>query len=160
MTYTNLGSNLVSASFNFSWIDTNLNGSFLWGNWVLHLTFWVVTLLYGCWFLYCLHSRLHSLALSLHNNLLTYLPPRDPQPYSFGRTEFAREPTGCLRFVRDLTYDPPTLLELAARTIKIQIFPTLPMIFLGIFLRYLSLASNCPNLKCGGKLIVSCYPFI
>ena len=160
MTYTNLGSNLVSASFNFSWIDTNLNGSFLWGNWVLHLTFWVVTLLYGCWFLYCLHSRLHSLrSLSLHNNLLTYLPREILNLIHLEELSLRGNPL-VVRFVRDLTYDPPTLLELAARTIKIRNISYTPYDLPGNLLRYLSLASNCPNPKCGGKLILSCYPFI
>uniref|UniRef100_A0ABI7YGP7 Leucine rich repeat containing 58 n=2 Tax=Felinae TaxID=338152 RepID=A0ABI7YGP7_FELCA len=95
-------------------------------------------------------SQLHSLrSLSLHNNLLTYLPREILNLIHLEELSLRGNPL-VVRFVRDLTYDPPTLLELAARTIKIRNISYTPFDLPGNLLRYLSLASNCPNPKCGG----------
>ncbi|XP_033259204.1 leucine-rich repeat-containing protein 58 isoform X2 [Orcinus orca] len=100
--------------------------------------------------------RLHSLrSLSLHNNLLTYLPREILNLIHLEELSLRGNPL-VVRFVRDLTYDPPTLLELAARTIKIRNISYTPYDLPGNLLRYLSLASNCPNPKCGGVYFDCC----
>lgn len=111
-------------------------------------------LTHGLWFCVALlHSRLHSLrSLSLHNNLLTYLPREILNLIHLEELSLRGNPL-VVRFVRDLTYDPPTLLELAARTIKIRSISYTPYDLPGNLLRYLGSASNCPNPKCGGKLV-------
>ncbi|XP_064141986.1 leucine-rich repeat-containing protein 58 isoform X2 [Loxodonta africana] len=94
-------------------------------------------------------SQLHSLrSLSLHNNLLTYLPREILNLIQLQELSLRGNPL-VVRFVRDLTYDPPTLLELAARTIKTRNISYTPYDLPENLLRYLGLASNCPNPKCG-----------
>lgn len=57
-----------------------------------------------------------------------------------------------MRFVQDMTYNPPTLLELAARRVKIKNIPynveELPFTLVA----YLSSAKRCVNPKCKGNL--------
>lgn len=101
-------------------------------------------------------SQLHSLrSLSLHNNLLTYLPREILNLIHLEELSLRGNPL-VVRFVRDLTYDPPTLLELAARTIKIRNISYTPYDLPGNLLRYLGSASNCPNPKCGGVYFDCC----
>ncbi|XP_028637109.1 leucine-rich repeat-containing protein 58-like [Grammomys surdaster] len=101
-------------------------------------------------------AQLHSLrSLSLHNNLLTYLPREILNLIHLEELSLRGNPL-VVRFVRDLTYDPPTLLELAARTIKIRSSSYTPYDLPGNLLRYLSSASNCPNPKCGGVYFECC----
>ncbi|CAF3535286.1 unnamed protein product [Rotaria socialis] len=91
-------------------------------------------------------NRLKS--LSLHNNQFSALPPDiirlDLQELSLRNNPLV------VRFVRDLTYDVPTLKELAARTIKLHRVPyhdgTLPRSLVG----YLNAAKSCLNPKCKG----------
>ncbi|EHH51059.1 hypothetical protein EGM_10383, partial [Macaca fascicularis] len=98
----------------------------------------------------------HSLrSLSLHNNLLTYLPREILNLIHLEELSLRGNPL-VVRFVRDLTYDPPTLLELAARTIKIRNISYTPYDLPGNLLRYLGSASNCPNPKCGGVYFDCC----
>lgn len=95
--------------------------------------------------------RLHSLrSLSLHNNLLTYLPREILNLVHLEELSLRGNPL-VVRFVRDLTYNPPSLLELAGRTIKTRNVAYAPSDLPENLVRYLSLASNCPNPKCGGK---------
>lgn len=150
-----------SILFTFISADFNLSCSFLRGKLSFSLNFLSSYLAYSCWFLYCICSRLHSLrSLSLHNNLLTYLPREILNLIHLEELSLRGNPL-VVRFVRDLTYDPPTLLELAARTIKIRNISYTPYDLPGNLLRYLSLASNCPNPKCGGRLIqCPCFLFI
>lgn len=97
--------------------------------------------------------RLHSLrSLSLHNNLLTYLPREILNLVHLEELSLRGNPL-VVRFVRDLTYNPPSLQELAGRTIKTRNVPYAPSDLPENLVRYLSLASNCPNPKCGGKFI-------
>lgn len=153
MTFTNLNSDLVLALLNFISIDLILIAHYGEIKLSEELNFLGSYLAYCQWFLYCTHSRLHSLrSLSLHNNLLTYLPREILNLIHLEELSLRGNPL-VVRFVRDLTYDPPTLLELAARTIKIRNISYTPCDLPGNLLRYLSLASNCPNPKCGGKLI-------
>uniref|UniRef100_A0A8D0BCJ9 Leucine rich repeat containing 58 n=1 Tax=Salvator merianae TaxID=96440 RepID=A0A8D0BCJ9_SALMN len=101
-------------------------------------------------------AQLHSLrSLSLHNNLLTYLPREILNLIHLEELSLRGNPL-VVRFVRDLTYNPPSLQELAARTIKTRNIPYVPSDLPGNLLRYLNLASNCPNPKCGGVYFDSC----
>ncbi|XP_060619376.2 leucine-rich repeat-containing protein 58 [Anolis sagrei] len=101
-------------------------------------------------------AQLHSLrSLSLHNNLLTYLPREILNLVHLEELSLRGNPL-VVRFVRDLTYNPPSLQELAGRTIKTRNVPYIPSDLPGNLLRYLNLASNCPNPKCGGVYFDSC----
>lgn len=102
-------------------------------------------------FLPSLPSRLHSLrSLSLHNNLLTYLPREILSLVHLQELSLRGNPL-VVRFVKEMTYDPPSLLELAGRTIKSRNIPYYPCDLPANLLRYLDLASKCPNPKCAGK---------
>ncbi|KAG8550012.1 hypothetical protein GDO81_029556, partial [Engystomops pustulosus] len=71
-------------------------------------------------------AQLHSLrSLSLHNNLLTYLPREILSLVHLQELSLRGNPL-VVRFVRDLTYATPTLLELAGRTIKSRGIPYNP----------------------------------
>lgn len=97
------------------------------------------------------HSRLHSLrSLSLHNNLLTYLPREILSLVHLQELSLRGNPL-VVRFVKEMTYDPPSLLELAGRTIKSRNIPYYPCDMPSNLLHYLDLASKCPNPKCAGK---------
>ncbi|XP_029816497.1 leucine-rich repeat-containing protein 58 [Manacus vitellinus] len=101
-------------------------------------------------------AQLHSLrSLSLHNNLLTYLPREILNLVHLEELSLRGNPL-VVRFVRDLTYNPPSLQELAGRTIKTRNVPYAPSDLPETLVRYLSLASNCPNPKCGGVYFDSC----
>lgn len=102
--------------------------------------------------------RLHSLrSLSLHNNLLTYLPREILNLVHLEELSLRGNPL-VVRFVRDLTYNPPSLQELAGRTVKTRNVPYAPSDLPENLVRYLSLASNCPNPKCGGKFTALLLP--
>ncbi|XP_034042497.1 leucine-rich repeat-containing protein 58-like [Thalassophryne amazonica] len=101
-------------------------------------------------------TRLHSLrSLSLHNNLLTYLPREILSLVHLQELSLRGNPL-VVRFVKEMTYDPPSLLELAGRTIKSRNIPYLPCDLPSPLLRYLDLASKCPNPKCAGVYFDSC----
>ncbi|XP_040278764.1 leucine-rich repeat-containing protein 58 [Bufo bufo] len=101
-------------------------------------------------------AQLYSLrSLSLHNNLLTYLPREILSLVRLQELSLRGNPL-VVRFVRDLTYMPPTLLELAGRTIKSRGIPYSPWELPENLVRYLDLASKCPNPKCGGVYFDSC----
>lgn len=57
-----------------------------------------------------------------------------------------------VRFVKDMTYDPPSLLELAGRTIKSRNLTYSMQDLPSHLVTYLDLASKCPNPKCAGEL--------
>lgn len=101
-------------------------------------------------------AQLHSLrSLSLHNNLLTYLPREILSLVRLQELSLRGNPL-VVRFVRDLTYMPPTLLELAGRTVKSRGIPYCPWELPENLVKYLELASKCPNPKCGGVYFDSC----
>lgn len=102
----------------------------------------------------CPTPRLHSLrSLSLHNNLLTYLPREILSLVHLQELSLRGNPL-VVRFVKEMTYDPPSLLELAGRTIKSRNIPYHPHELPANLLRYLDLASKCPNPKCAGKTLL------
>ncbi|XP_020514494.1 leucine-rich repeat-containing protein 58 [Labrus bergylta] len=101
-------------------------------------------------------TRLHSLrSLSLHNNLLTYLPREILSLVHLQELSLRGNPL-VVRFVKEMTYDPPSLLELAGRTIKSRNIPYYPRDLPSNLLHYLDLASKCPNPKCAGVYFDSC----
>ncbi|XP_036401454.1 leucine-rich repeat-containing protein 58 [Megalops cyprinoides] len=101
-------------------------------------------------------TRLHSLrSLSLHNNLLTYLPREILSLVHLQELSLRGNPL-VVRFVKDMTYDPPSLLELAGRTIKSRNLPYSPHDLPANLVHYLDLASKCPNPKCAGVYFDSC----
>ncbi|XP_077202415.1 leucine-rich repeat-containing protein 58 [Paroedura picta] len=101
-------------------------------------------------------AQLPSLrSLSLHNNLLTYLPREILNLVHLEELSLRGNPL-VVRFVRDLTYNPPSLQELAGRTIKTRNIPYVSQDLPASLLQYLDLASNCPNPKCGGVYFDSC----
>ncbi|XP_077437149.1 leucine-rich repeat-containing protein 58 [Vanacampus margaritifer] len=101
-------------------------------------------------------TRLHSLrSLSLHNNLLTYLPREIVSLVHLQELSLRGNPL-VVRFVKELMYDPPSLLELAGRTVKSRNVPYSPPDLPSNLLKYLDLASKCPNPKCAGVYFDSC----
>lgn len=101
-------------------------------------------------------AQMHTLrSLSLHNNLLTYLPREILSLFQLQELSLRGNPL-VVRFVKDMTYDPPSLLELAGRTVKSRNLPYKPEDLPGNLVRYLDLASKCPNPKCGGVYFDSC----
>lgn len=101
-------------------------------------------------------TRLHSLrSLSLHNNLLTYLPREILSLVQLQELSLRGNPL-VVRFVKDMTYDPPSLLELAGRTIKSRNLRYSVEDLPAHLLNYLDLASKCPNPKCAGVYFDSC----
>ncbi|CAL8322412.1 unnamed protein product [Merluccius merluccius] len=101
-------------------------------------------------------TRLHSLrSLSLHNNLLTYLPREILSLVRLQELSLRGNPL-VVRFVKEMTYDPPSLLELAGRTVKSRNVPYSRCDLPSNLLNYLDLASKCPNPKCAGVYFDSC----
>lgn len=95
--------------------------------------------------------RLHSLlSLSLHNNLLTFLPREILSLIHLQELSLRGNPL-VVRFIKDMTYDPPSLMELAGRTIKSQNLPFRSCDLPSNLIHYLNLASECPNPKCAGR---------
>ncbi|KAL2081041.1 hypothetical protein ACEWY4_022894 [Coilia grayii] len=101
-------------------------------------------------------NRLHSLrSLSLHNNLLTYLPREILSLVQLQELSLRGNPL-VVRFVKDMTYDPPSLLELAGRAIKTRNLIYSARDLPAHLVTYLDLASKCPNPKCAGVYFDSC----
>ncbi|XP_030643129.1 leucine-rich repeat-containing protein 58 [Chanos chanos] len=94
-------------------------------------------------------------SLSLHNNLLTYLPREILSLVHLQELSLRGNPL-VVRFVKDMTYDPPSLLELAGRNIKTRNLPYSHKDLPAHLVTYLDTASKCPNPKCGGVYFDSC----
>ena len=90
-------------------------------------------------------------SLSLHNNQLRTLPP---EIVSFGELcELSlRGNPLVVRFVRDLTWNPPSLLEMAARVVKNRNIRYTNEDLPGNLIIYLDSAHRCLNPKCNGKI--------
>uniref|UniRef100_A0A8C4TD77 Leucine rich repeat containing 58 n=1 Tax=Erpetoichthys calabaricus TaxID=27687 RepID=A0A8C4TD77_ERPCA len=87
-------------------------------------------------------AQLHSLhSLSLHNNLLTYVPREIVNLVHLQKLSLRGNPL-VVWFVKDLTYDPPSLLELAGRTVKFRNIPYFAEDLPDNLITYLDLASN------------------
>ncbi|XP_040195138.1 leucine-rich repeat-containing protein 58 [Rana temporaria] len=138
---------------------------YLGGNFISHIPPEIANLPYLSCLVLCdnrIHSvppqlaQVHSLrSLSLHNNLLTFLPREILSLVHLQELSLRGNPL-VVRFVRDLTYTPPTLLELAGRTIRSRGLPYTPWELPENLVRYLDLSSKCPNPKCAGVYFDSC----
>jgi hypothetical protein len=86
----------------------------------------------------------------LHNNQFSALPPDiirlDLQELSLRNNPLV------VRFVRDLTYDVPTLKELAGRTIKLHRITYDDKSIPKSLMEYLNSAKSCLNPKCKGSI--------
>jgi len=93
--------------------------------------------------------KLHQLrSLSLHNNRLSTLPP---EIVSINLVELSlRNNPLVIRFVQDLTYQVPSLLELAGRTIKLKKLPVRKEALPPTLHQYLQSAHECVNPRCKG----------
>ena len=89
-------------------------------------------------------------SLSLHNNQFCALPP-DIIRLHLQELSLRNNPL-VVRFVRDLTYDVPTLKELSARTIKFHQINYDDRSIPKILVEYLNSAKSCLNPKCKGKM--------
>ncbi len=59
-----------------------------------------------------------------------------------------------MRFVQDLVYDPPSLLELSGRVIKVRNVPYNDEELPRNLVKYLDSAHRCVNPKCKGEGLV------
>jgi len=89
-------------------------------------------------------------SLSLHNNILKTLPTEIVTLKNLQQLSLRSNPL-VARFARDMTFDPPSLKELAGRVVKLkQIATTNPEeIPIGL-IDYLNSAHQCVNPKCKG----------
>jgi len=94
-------------------------------------------------------SRLRRLqSLSLHNNQLSTLPP---EIVTLDLTELSlRNNPLVMRFVEEMVFQPPTLLELAGRTVKTRRVPYMEEDLPRNLFEYLNSAHSCVNPKCKG----------
>jgi hypothetical protein len=104
-----------------------------------------------------LPSSLVSLAnlqsLSLHNNRISTLPP---EIIRLNLVELSlRNNPLVMRFVQEMTYEPPSLLELAGRTIKMRNIAYSSEDLPACLVDYLDSANHCVNPKCKGVYFTS-----
>ena len=91
-------------------------------------------------------KSLHS--LHLHNNSISTLPQ---QLIALDIYELSlRDNPLVTRFVEELTYEPPSLLELAGRSVKVKNVPYGPEDLPYVLIQYLESAKSCVNPKCKG----------
>lgn len=88
-------------------------------------------------------------SLSLHNNMLSTLPQ---EIVALNLTELSlRNNPLVVRFVQDLSFDPPSLMELAGRVVKIEKVKYSALDLPRNLVNYLSSAQRCVNPQCKGK---------
>ena len=91
----------------------------------------------------------HLQSLSLHNNQISTLPP---EIVKLNLVELSlRNNPLVVRFVQDMVIDPPSLLELAGRVIKVKNIHYKPNDLPVNLIDYLDSAQRCVNPKCKGK---------
>ncbi|KAF2896758.1 hypothetical protein ILUMI_09418 [Ignelater luminosus] len=88
-------------------------------------------------------------SLLLHKNCLRTLPPAIIGLKNLTELSLRDNPL-VVRFVSDMTYNPGSLLELTARTIKIQNVPVEPGDVPSSLLKYLKSGHRCVNPQCKG----------
>jgi len=89
-------------------------------------------------------------SLSLHNNVLKTLPTEIVTLKNMQQLSIRSNPL-VARFVRDMTFDPPSLKELAGRVVKLKHLPCTDPAELPIeLISYLNSAHQCVNPKCKG----------
>lgn len=87
-------------------------------------------------------------SLMLHNNRLSTLPQ---EIVSLNLVELSlRNNPLVIKFVQDLSFDPPSLMELAGRVIKIEKVPFTSVDLSKDMFQYLSSAQRCVNPSCKG----------
>jgi len=91
-------------------------------------------------------------SLTLHNNRITTLPP---EIVSLNLVELSlRNNPLVVRFVQDLAFEPPSLLELAGRVVKNEKVPYEDYGLPSNLAHYLNSAQQCVNPKCQGMVTV------
>ena len=92
-------------------------------------------------------SNLES--LSLHNNRLSTLPP---EIIHLNLVELSlRNNPLVVRFVEQMTYEAPSLMELAGRVVKVKNIRYSEQDLPSCLVQYLNSAHNCVNPKCRGE---------
>ena len=105
-------------------------------------------------------NKLHSLppslvtlrrlqSLSLHNNQLSTLPPAMVK-LNLSELSLRNNPL-VVRFVQEMMYEPPSLLELSGRVVKAKNIPYSRQDLPPNLMEYLGSAHRCVNPKCKGK---------
>lgn len=96
--------------------------------------------------------RLRKLrSLSLHHNQLSTLPP---EIVTLNLVELSlRDNPLVVRFVQDLAFEPPSLLELAGRVVKVEKIQYSSNDIPTNLTRYLDSACRCVNPNCKGMLV-------
>jgi len=111
----------------------------------------------------CLPSSISNLkqlkSLLLHRNRLTSLPVELIKLRNLMELSLRDNPL-VLRFVRDLQYNPPSLMELAGRTIKIKKVPYKAVDLPRALVDYLRCAHTCVNPRCKGVYFDNCVEHI
>jgi len=95
----------------------------------------------------CTLKQLKSLLL--HRNQLTTLPVELIKLRNLTELSLRDNPL-VHKFVRDMVYDPPTLMELSARTVKLRKIPYKRSDLPHNLVEYLSCAHQCVNPRCKG----------
>lgn len=91
-------------------------------------------------------------SLSLHNNRISTLPP---ELIRLNLVELSlRNNPLVMRFVQEMTYEPPSLLELAGRAIKMRNIPYSYEDLPSCLVHYLDSANQCVNPRCKGSVIL------
>ena len=88
-------------------------------------------------------------SLSLHNNHLSTLPT---EIVSLNLSELSLRKNPLVnKFVQDMVYEPPSLLELAGRIVKIERIKYSKTDLPQNLIKYLHSAQSCVNPKCRGR---------
>ncbi|KAK3733942.1 hypothetical protein QZH41_009602 [Actinostola sp. cb2023] len=102
-------------------------------------------------------SSLHS--LSLHSNKLTTLPIELVRLKNLDSLSLRDNPL-VVRFIRDMVFDPPSLLELTARSIKNNNMKYTTNDLPPVLVKYLDSARRCVNPRCKGVYFDSSVRFV
>ena len=95
-------------------------------------------------------ARLRNLkSLGLHKNLLTALPPEIVKLRGLHELSLRGNPL-VSRFVKDFTFECPSLMELAGRAVKVAKIPYNQYALPRNLMEYLETARRCVNSKCKG----------
>lgn len=98
-------------------------------------------------------SLQHLESLNLHNNQLSILPP---EIVTLNLVELSlRNNPLVVRFVQDLVFEPPSLLELAGRVVKVRNVGYSASELPHSLRQYLDTAQRCVNPKCKGVYFTS-----
>ena len=92
-------------------------------------------------------------SLALHKNLLTALPPEIVKLRGLTELSLRNNPL-VSRFVKDFTFDVPSLLELSGRAVKVNKVNYSNYHLPRHLVEYLETARRCVNSKCKGRLII------